>query len=352
MDMDAPREPTPRQREILAILVKEYIASATPVGSNTLRALGDLRFSSATIRSELAALEELGLVIQPHTSAGRVPSIAGYRYFVEELMQASDLPTTEQRTIHHQFHQLRLDVDQWMQLAAAVLAHSVRAASLVTPPRASSSQFRHVELISVSEKMCLLVLVLQDSSVHQEMLVTRMPLTQAELSMLSNRLNDLYHDLSEAEIAQLESPELEHLADWQRQVSDRIVSLMRLVDEEAVSRIYSDGLANVLEQPEFGELDKVRRLVEVVEHGPLLRSMLASILKANGVQIIIGGESDYPGFDDVSLVLSPYGIRGQASGVVGVIGPTRLPYARAVSTVRYVAQVLDSMVAGLYGRSA
>jgi len=170
--------------------------------------------------------------------------------------------------------------------------------------------------------------------------------------MLSNRLNDLYHDLSEAEIAQLESPELEHLADWQRQVSDRIVSLMRLVDEEAVSLIYSDGLANVLEQPEFGELDKVRRLVEVVEHGPLLRSMLASILKANGVQIIIGGESDYPGFDDVSLVLSPYGIRGQASGVLGVIGPTRLPYARAVSTVRYVAQVLDSMVAGLYGRSA
>ncbi len=350
--MSEATHPTPRQGEILAVLVREYIASATPVGSTTLRDLGALRFSPATIRNELAALEDLGLVSQPHTSAGRVPSVAGYRYFVERLMQAVELPAPEQRMIHHQFHQLRLELDQWMELTAAVLAHTVRAASLVTPPRASSSLFRHVELISVSDGMFLMVLVLQDGSIHQEMLTTRDPLAQGELSSLCNKLNDLCHDLSESDIDRLRSPELEQLAGWQRQVIARIVGLMRLVDEEAVSRIYSDGLINVLEQPEFVEADKFRHIVEAMEHGALLRSILASMLKANGVQVIIGGESDYPGFDDVSLVLSPYGIRGQASGVLGVMGPTRLPYSRAISTVRYVAQVLDSMVTDLYGRSA
>lgn len=344
-------QPTPRQREILAILVREYVASATPVGSNTLRDLGALRVSSATIRNELVALEDLGLVSQPHTSAGRVPTITGYRYFVEQLMTNADLPAPEQRMIHHQFHQLRLDLDQWMELTAAVLAHTVRAASLVTPPRGSSSLYRHVELISVSEGMFLLVLVLQDGSIHQEMLTTHDALPQTELSAMSNRLNDLFYNLSEGDIAQMQSPALERLTEWQRQVVERILRLMRLVDEEAVSRIYSDGLVNVLEQPEFVEADKFRRIVEVMEHGGLLRSILAGMLKANGVRVIIGGEGDYPEFDDVSLVLSPYGIRGLASGVLGVMGPTRLPYARAISTVRYVAQVMDSMVNDLYGRS-
>jgi len=349
--MTIERRPTPRQQEILAVLVREYVASATPVGSNTLRDIGRLRVSSATIRNELVALEELGFVHQPHTSAGRVPTILGYRYFVEQLMADADLPVPEQRTIHHQFHQLRLDLDQWMELTAAVLAHTVRAASVVTPPRAAMSRYRHVELISVSERMFLLVLVLQDGSIHQEMLTTRNVLSQSELSQLSNRLNVLFHDRAEGEISALQDPELERLAEWQGEVVERILRLMRLVDDQSVSRIYSDGLVNVLQQPEFVEADKFRRIVEVMEHGGLLRSILANILKANGVQVIIGGEGDYPEFDDVSLVLSPYGIRGLASGVLGVMGPTRLPYARAVSTVRYVARVLDSMVADLYGQA-
>lgn len=348
--MSTEQQPTLRQREILDILVREYVASAAPVGSGTLRALGRLRVSTATIRNELVALEELGFVSQPHTSAGRVPTIRGYRYFVEQLMADTDLPVPEQRTIHHQFHQLRLDLDQWMELTAAVLAHTVRSAALVTPPRATSSRFRHVELISVSERMFLLVLVLQDGSIHQEMLTTRHVLSQSELSQTSNKLNALFHDRSEGEISALQDPELQRLAEWEGEVIQRVMRLMRLVDEESVSRIYSDGLVNVLEQPEFVEADKFRRIVEVMEHGNLLRSILANILKANGVQVIIGGEGDYPEFDDVSLVLTPYGIRGLASGVLGVMGPTRLPYARAVSTVRYVAQVMNSMVADLYGQ--
>jgi len=343
------RELTLRQRDILGVLIREYLVSASPVGSNTVRAAGALHVSPATIRNEMVVLEELGYIEQPHTSAGRIPTVKGYRLFVEQLMSDADLPAHEQRMIHHQFHQLRLDLDQWMELTAAVLAHMVRAASLVTPPRAPSSRFRHVELISVSERTILLVLVLQDGSIHQEMLSSGEAVMQADLSRISNKLNTLAYDLSEGQIAALQSPDPEDLTEREALILERVLSLMRQVDRQAVDRIYSDGLVNVLEQPEFGEADKVRRIVEMIEHRGLLESILANILKANGVQVIIGGEGEYEEIDDVSLVLSPYGVRGLASGVLGVMGPTRLPYARAISTVRYVAGVMDSMVADLYG---
>lgn len=341
---------TPRQREILGALVREHVASASPVGSNTVRRVGSLQVSSATIRNEMVFLEELGYIEQPHTSAGRVPTVKGYRLFVEQLMTDTVLPVHEQRMIHHQFHQLRLDLDQWMELTAAILAHTVRAASLVTPPRATRSRFRHVELISVSDRAILLVLVLQDGSIHQELLATSDTVPQAELSQASNKLNALAHDLSEQEIANLSPAGREPLTAAESRVLERILDMMRQVDAQSVSRIYSDGLVNVLQQPEFVETGKVRHIIEMIERRGILESILANILKANGVQVIIGGEGEYEEIDDVSLVLSPYGVRGLASGVLGVMGPTRLPYARAVSAVRYVAEVMNSMVANLYGQ--
>ena len=126
-----------RQRDILRVLVQEHIASSKPVGSSTVLRIGELDVSSATVRNDLALLEELGYVIQPHTSAGRVPTASGYRYFVEQLMDQVELSMPEQRMIQHQFHQVQLNVDQWMRLTAAVLARATRAASLVTPPHAA-----------------------------------------------------------------------------------------------------------------------------------------------------------------------------------------------------------------------
>jgi len=180
MDRDEINEKlTPRQRQILKVLVQEYVSSATAVGSSTIQQLGGVGVSSATIRNELATLEELGYVAQPHTSAGRIPTVKGYRYFVEQLMEEAELPLAEQRMIRHQFHQIRHDLEQWMRLSAAVLARTAQAASLVTPPRAVSSRFRHLELISINDALCLMILVLQDGSIHQEMLVGRRDIGRA-----------------------------------------------------------------------------------------------------------------------------------------------------------------------------
>ncbi len=338
-----------RQREILRIVVQQHITTATPVGSSAIRVAGQLPVSTATIRNELAALEELGLIYQPHTSAGRMPTVQGYRYFVEQLMEQVDLPVYEQRMIRHQFHQLQLDLDQWMRLTAAVLAHTSQAAAVVTLPRASNVCFKHLEVISVHDTMCLMILVLQDGSIHQEMLATTQPIDQEALSQISSRLNSLLTGCTISEIEESESAELGALRGLEAQVLQHVVSYMQQFRSRAISRLYSDGLINILHEPEFEEASRFRQVLEVLEHRSLLESIFGRILKSSGVQIIIGGGGDYDEIDDVSLVLSPYGIRGKASGVLGVLGPTRMPYGRAISAVRYIAHLMDSLMADVYG---
>lgn len=341
-------ELTPRQRETLKTLIQEYIASGVPVGSATIQQIGSLGVSSATIRNELASLEELEYIAQPHTSAGRLPTVKGYRYFVEQLMEQNELSPLEKRTIGHQFHQVRLDLEQWLKLTAAVLAHTVQAASLVTPPRATESRFRHLELISISDALCLMILVLQDGSIHQEMLGMVNPLDQDTLSLTSNKLNAQLRDRSVEEIRANADPDLAILQAWEAQVLQRIVDQMQQVDRLAITDVYRDGLVNVLEQPEFGDANKMRQVMAILEHRGMLESILDRILNANGVQIIIGGEG-LDAMDDVSMVLSPYGVRNKATGILGVLGPTRMRYARAISTVRYVAHLMDAMISDLYG---
>ena len=342
-------ELTPRQREILRLLVEEYTASAAPVGSSSLIRIGRLDCSSATVRNELAILEELGYVYQPHTSAGRIPTVQGYRYFVERLMEEAELPLPEQRMIQHQFHQIRLDLEQWMRLTAAVLAHTSQTASLVTPPHASKARFKHLELISINDTLCLLILVLQDSSIHQEMLALSVPIEQDKLSTISNKLNALLGNRSLAEIQESADPALAELSGLEAEVLERVLYRMQQVDRRSVREIYRDGLLHILRQPEFEEVDKFRQIIQILEQNGILEEIVGRILQANGVQVIIGGEGLDEPMDDVSMVLSPYGIKEKASGVLGVVGPMRMPYARVVSTVRYVARLMDTMVENVYG---
>jgi heat-inducible transcriptional repressor len=340
---------SPRQREILRLLIEEYVGSTIPVGSGTLRRVGALDVSSATIRNELVALEELGFVAQPHTSAGRVPTVRGYRYFVEQLMDQVELPVPDQRTIRHQFHQARLSLDQWMKLTAAVLAHTTLAASLVTPPHAVSAAFRHLELISINDTLCLMILVLEDGSIHQEMLNLTSPVEQGRLSQISNKLNATLLRNTLDDIEENLHPDLADLQGLEVQVFQRVIEVMQQADRRSISEVYRDGIINVLRQPEFEDAERFRQVMEMLEHRSLLESVLARTLNAKGVQIIIGGEGPFSEIYDVSLVLSSYGIRGKASGVLGVMGPTRMRYAHAISTVRYVSQLMDGLMDDVYG---
>jgi len=344
-------ELTKRQREVLKILIREYIATGAPVGSHVIAERYPTKISSATIRNELAYLEERGYLIQPYTSAGRIPSNKGYCYFVEQLMEEVELSPAEQRMIRHQFHQVRLQQEQWLKLAAAVLAHSARTASLVTAPRAPRACFRHLELVSVSDFMGMMILVLQDGTIHQEMMALNRVIPQGELSQVANRLNDILENLTTEQVrAKLEkrrtAPDATAL---ENEVLERVVHIMEEIDRQSHTEIYRDGLINILREPDFAEAQKLQQVVAVLEQRNLLESIIAEILSASGVQVIIGGEGRWPEIEDISLVLSRYGINGEASGVLGVLGPMRMHYGRAVSMVRYVARIMTNLLESLYG---
>src|SRR3989440_8308098 len=192
-----------RKQQILRALVEEYIHTATPVASETLVRKYGLNFSSATVRHELAGLEEAMLIFQPHTSAGRVPTDLGYRYFVEHLMRESALSLDEQRLIRHQFYQVQDQLDQWVRLTASVMARLLHSAAVMTPPRSTEGQLKHFEILSVTDLSAHLVLVLMDGTVKQQRLLLEAPLQQEELSALAAHLNELFYNKTAAEVNEL-----------------------------------------------------------------------------------------------------------------------------------------------------
>ncbi len=341
---------TERQRKILAITIREYIRAARPVGSDAIRQRYVLRVSSATIRNEFVALTDMGYLMQPHTSAGRVPTSRGYRYFVEQLMEESELPVSEQLLIRHQFHQITSDPDQWMKLAAAVLAHVAQSASVIAAPQARQVRFRHVELISISELTGLMILVLQDSSVHQQMMLFAQPVTQEQLSRLANRLNAEFANLSTEEL-RARSPAKQGMAPdgLESEVSKRLLELMLTHEAHGSREIYRDGLVHILRQPEFDEIDRACQILQILEQDRALEVILGEAEMANGVQVIIGGEGRWQEIQDCSMVLSGYGLPGEAKGVLGVLGPMRMRYGRAIPIVRYVATLMNDLLCRLYG---
>jgi len=340
-------ELTSRQQIILSLVVREYVSTAAPVGSKGLTDRFKLGVSSATIRNELARLEELGYLSHPHTSAGRQPTDKGYRYFVERLMGDTELPVTEQRMIAHQFHQVRQDVEQWTKLAAAVLARTARSAALVTAPQSNTARFKHLQMICTQGRLVLLILVLQDGSVKQEMLTLAQTLSQEALDEASRRLNNVGANLSPEGIAALRA----NLPAFEAEIAGVIADILQQVESRSSSPIYRDGLTEVLKQPEFESREDSETLLRVMEeHSSLLEDVLANALSPNvgGVQVVIGGEGRWRELRDCSLVISRYGVADHATGALGVLGPTRMPYSRAISAVRYVSDLMSDLISDLY----
>lgn len=321
-----------------------------PVGSKTFVQSYGLDISPATIRNEMAVLEDLGYLTHPHTSAGRMPTEAGYRYFVEHLLGETELPLPEQRMISHQFHQAQLELDQWVRLAVAVLAHTTRKAALATPPRAHQSRFKHLELISLRDTVVLLVLVLMGGTVKQQMLTLDEVIEQEALSRLSNEMNDR---LKGRTAAQIEAG-VRQVGESSREVArfvGRVVSqTMTAVDRQGDDALYRDGLLHILEEPEFALGGQARNIAQVIE-GPSLTQIVSNAAppQVGGVQVLIGGEGRWHEFADLALILSRYGVEGGASGLLGVVGPLRMTYDRTIGAVRYVAGLMSDLVGDWYG---
>jgi len=336
-------ELTERQKLILTLVVRDYIETAKPVGSKILIEHYKLDMSSATIRNEMAALTEAGYLRQPHTSAGRVPTEEGYRYFVTHFVYQTDLPNATRDTITHQFYQARQDVEQWMHLAASILAHQSRAASLITAPHASRARYKHLELISTQGRQVLMVLVLVGGEVSQQILTLAEPVSQDQLSDAANRLNQVCQSRTTEEMAAL-SPGGDAL---EKDILTLVMQDMNRGEQRVSGEIYLDGLTNVLSEPEFIESDDARRAIRLFEERSLLQDLLARTMvnsHVGGVQVLIGGEGEWEELKQCSVVLARYGIPGMATGALGVFGPMRMPYTRTIPTVRFMADLLSGLV--------
>jgi heat-inducible transcriptional repressor len=343
-----------RKQQILRALVEEYIHSAIPVASDTLVRKYRFNYSSATVRHELAGLEEAGLIFQPHTSAGRVPTDLGYRYFVEHLMQESALSFDEQRLIRHQFYQVQDQLDQWVRLTASVMARLLHSAAVMTSPRAAQGQLKHFEILSVTEFSAHLVLVLTDGTVKQQRLLLETPIQQEELSAVASRLNELFQNKSAAQVdALLQEYDLEPV---ERLVGSAIAHILEQHGDPLGDVFYREGVVNILEQPEYSRMgpeeernERVRKVIEVLEQNRFLPVLASQLRESDGVQVIIGGENEWDDMKDVSMVVARYGQEGKIGGLLGVIGPTRMQYGRAIAVVRYMAQVMNELLAEVYG---
>jgi heat-inducible transcriptional repressor len=343
--MSATNELAERRRRILNIVIQEYVQTAQPVGSGAIAQNYDLGVSPATIRNDLAFLEEEGLLTHPHTSAGRIPTDAGYRYFVQHLLTESELPQDERRAIRTQFQQARQELDQWLRLSTSVLARTSQSAALATAPRAARSHFKHLELVGIHDTKVLLVLVLQDGTVKQQLWDLDQSMEQRELSQISNELNE---QLARAD-AEAITTKATTLAPFARQVALLISEAMVQSDNHISGQIYRDGLVQILEAPDFGGGEHVRKIVRVFEQHTLLEQVLGEYAdNATGIQVMIAGEGRYADLQDISLVIGRYGVTARATGVVGVIGPLRMPYSRTISAVRFVSGLMSEMVEDIY----
>lgn len=341
-------ELTERQKLLLGLIVQEYVETAQPVSSKRLVEKYNLEFSSATVRNEMAALDEAGLIRQPHTSAGRVPTEEGYRLFVGGIMQHPHLPAATQHTIRHQFYQTRQDSSQWMRLAASVLAHQSQAASIVTAPSVDRPRFKQVQLIAIAGRQVLMVLVLVGGRVSQQMLALSEPVSQDRLSAAADRLNALFHgqDADEIQAAPHDLDALGH--DMLRLAADEL----RRSETVFTGEVFHDGWSNVMAEPEFARSETARRALRVLEERPLLKDLLeqtVSTSEIGGVQVLIGGEGNWEELSDFSLVLARYGVPDLATGILGVLGPVRMSYSNAISTVNFVAGVLSNLVSESLG---
>jgi len=332
-----------RAENILNLIVSQYIDRAVPVPSQSLARESALGVSSATIRNEMARLEDEGYIIRAHHSSGSVPSDKGYRFHVESLKDVS-LSESEQRLLSHLFHQVERDLEKWLSLAATLLAQQAQNIAVVTAPRPAGCRFKHMELLSLQDTAALIVLVLHGARVKEQLITFDEAMPLSSLTIIANKLNAAFSGLNREQVA---GKEIE-LSPAEEQVKEILSHMMRDEDEQEYEEPYLDGFHFMLSQPEFTHSDRMRSLMELVEKRCLIRTIIPKEMESRKVRVIIGTENSDEALHDYSIVLSRYGVSDEVVGTVGVLGPTRMPYAHTIPTVNYLSRILSDLMSGLY----
>jgi heat-inducible transcriptional repressor len=332
-------EPTPldeRKQQILKAVVSDYTVTGMPVGSQVLAAKYFIALSSATIRNELADLVGTGYLQQPHTSAGRIPTDRGYRYFVDFLMEPEAASPTARRTVKQEFESAPRSVDGILEKAAMVLSQVTDNVSLVTAPEVSESRIKHIDLVSLEPQSVLIILVLEGNLIKQHVVHLERATSQDDLSRMAAMLNRKVKGQTADEL----SGRLDQLGEdrkEQRRIIEQVIESISIHQAKRQTVVLHDGVRNL----------RLEELMELLEQGAQLASILQQVAFEKDVEIIIGRENTSSGLRECSLVLTTYNMADRVRGTIGVIGPTRMHYGQVVARVRLVSHATSEVLAHL-----
>jgi len=336
---------TDRSQKILEAIIEEYIATAQPIGSKALTRNHGIKLSPASVRNVMAELEELGYLSSPHTSAGRIPTEKGYRFYVDTLLRVNDLDIRQKDQIELQYRQDSLQMADMLREASRTLSSISHYTGLVMVPRLKATIFRHIEFVKLSPRLILAVFVTQSGLVQNKLVEIDEELTPRDLEQITNYLNQTMTGMSIQEVRTLIVTEMAQEKVLYDQLLQRafVLSSAALVDETSGDLII-EGTSHFLEQPEFSDLECMKRIVQTFEQKSILVDLLDRGLESKGVKVIIGSETEHSELSDCSLITAAYSGKRGTLGTLGVIGPNRMPYSTVIPIVDYTANLISRLL--------
>ena len=333
-----------RKVKILNAIIQTYLDTGEPVGSRTISKFTDLGLSSATIRNEMADLEELGYIIQPHTSAGRIPSDKGYRFYVDNLMKDKIAQVDEMKEVMIE----KADkIDQMLKQVARLLAANTNYASLITTPQYKRNKLRFLQLSKVDETQILVVIMIDGNVIKNRLIDTDVPVEQEDVVKLNLLLNTFLQGLSLQEINMEMIQQLKAQATGHSRVIGEVIdAIAQAIQEEDDVEIYTSGTTNLLSYPELGDREKARALISTFEEKKALEHLIEEKLENSdsenrGIQVYIGAESPVTAMQDCSIVTATYELEEGVKGTIGIVGPKRMDYQKVVGNLQTMMNQLD-----------
>ncbi|NEU31642.1 heat-inducible transcriptional repressor HrcA [bacterium LRH843] len=338
---------TERQLLILHAIVDDYIRSAEPIGSRSISKREDISFSPATIRNDMADLEELGFIEKPHSSAGRIPSQKGYRYYVDNLLTPHRLTVDEEHDIRSIFTERIQEVEEVIQHSARVLSNMTNYISLVLGPEMFGASLRNIQIIPMKKGSAILILVTDTGHVENQMIAIPDSVDVSELERIVNILNERLIGVPMNYLSSMLKTEVANVLRVHVQGYEHVLDMLASSFElEKSEKVFYSGKTNLLLQPEFRDIDKLRVLLNMLDENELMNQILRS--PHHGIQVKIGQENNLEAFDQCSLITASYSIGGRHMGTIGILGPTRMEYQRVIGVVDSLSKDLTKLLTNLY----
>lgn len=329
-----------RKQKVLQAIILDYIATADPVGSRTIAKKYNLGVSPATVRNEMADLEEMGFLEQPHTSAGRIPSQLGYRYYVDCLMKKEPLKTEMKKYVRNNLVDRIRETEDLIQYTSKILSQMTSYTSMVLTPFYGNNVLRHIKLLPFEEGKAVMIIVLDNGHVEHRLMEVPEYLGEDEFATISAILDENLRGLTleqwRPSLVQSIHKELKHNSEL---LQDLLSHIEHSLEGEQEQKVFMGGALNILDQPEFKQLERVRPILELLEHEEIIKDVLVPVSQ-EGVTVRIGTENKIEGMKDCSLITATYRVEGRVIGTLGVLGPTRMEYSRVISVVEFLTSAL------------